>query len=143
MPFWRRDDEPAHERLAREGGLDIDATDPPPLDPEAPLEPHERIPFLAAFREVGIHGIHRQRTWDAVATAKAPALTGDQVAFVALPDGTLLVDHDVPEGALEPLAAALAHELDTHSPARALRRHGDGGGVAATRIEVQRLPEAI
>jgi hypothetical protein len=143
MPFWRRDDEPAHERLAREGGLDIEATESPALDPEAPLEPHERIPFLAAFREVGIHGIHRQRTWDAVATADAPALTGDQVAFVALPDGTLLVDDDVPEGALEPLAAALVHELDTPYRARAVRRDGDVWGVAANRIEVLRVPEEI
>ena len=143
MPFWRRDDEPAHERLAREGGVDLDAMESPPLDPEAPLEPHERIPFLAAFREVGIHGIHRQRTWDAVATADAPALSGDEVDFVALPDGTLLVDDDLPEGALEPLADALAPELDTPYRARAVRRDGDVWGVAANRIEVLRVPEQI
>jgi hypothetical protein len=143
MPFWRRDDEPAHERLAREGGLDVDATESPPLDPEAPLEPHERIPFLAAFREVGIHGIHRQRTWDAVATADAPELTGDAVDFVALSDGTLLVEDDVSEGALEPLAAALVQELDTPYRARAVRRDGDVWGVAANRIEVLHVPEEI
>lgn len=143
MPFWRRDDKPAHERMAREAGIDLDPSDTPPLDPEAPLEPHERIPFLAAFREVGIHGIHRQRTWDAVATADAPALTGDQVLFVALPDGTLLVGDDVPQGALEPLAAALAQELDTPYRARAVRRDGDIWGVAANRIEVLQVPEEI
>jgi hypothetical protein len=143
MPFWRRDDEPAHERLAREGGVDLDAAESPPLDPEAPLEPHERIPFLAAFREVGIHGIHRQRRWDAVATADAPALTGDEVDFVALPDGTLLVDDDVPEGALEPLAAALEPELDTPYRAQAVRRDGNVWGVAANRIEVLHVPEEI
>jgi hypothetical protein len=143
MPFWRRDDEPAHEQLAREGGIDLEATEPPRLDPEAPLEPHERIPFLAAFREVGIHGIHRQRTWDAVATADAPALTGDQVVFVALPDGTLLVNEDVPEGALEPLAAALGQELETPYRARAVRRDGEVWAIAGNRIEVLQVPEEI
>ncbi|HET6641757.1 MAG TPA: hypothetical protein VFG93_00645 [Gaiellaceae bacterium] len=143
MPFWRRDDEPAHERLAREAGIDLDAETHPPLDPEAPLEPHERIPFLAAFREVGIHGIHRQRTWDAVATADAPELQGDQLEFVALPDGTLLVDDDLPEGALEPVAQALGQELEAPYRARAVRREGDVWAVAGNRIEVLQVPEKI
>jgi hypothetical protein len=143
MPFWRRDDEPAHERLAREAGIDLDAETQPSLDPEAPLEPHERIPFLKAFREVGIHGIHRQRTWDAVATADAPELEGDELGFVALADGTLLVDDDLPEGALEPLAWALGQELETPYRARAVRRDGDVWAVAGTRIEVLQVPEEI
>jgi hypothetical protein len=143
MPFWRRDDEPAHERLAREAGIDLDAETQPPLDHEAPLEPHERIPFLAAFREVGIHGIHRQRTWDAVATADAPELEGDQLDFVALPDGTLLVDDDLPEGALEPLAQALGQELETPYRARAVRREGDVWAIAGNRIDVVQAPEEI
>jgi hypothetical protein len=143
MPFWRRDDEPAHERLAREAGIDLEAETQPPVDREAPLEPHERIPFLAAFREVGIHGIHRQRTWDAVATADAPELEGDQLDFVALPDGTLLVDDDLPEGALEPLAKALGQELEIPYRARAVRREGDVWAIAGNRIEVVQAPEEI
>jgi hypothetical protein len=143
MPFWRRDDEPAHERLAREAGMDLDAETQPPQDPEAPLEPHERIPFLAAFREVGIHGIHRQRTWDAVATADASELQGDQLDFVALADGTLLADDDVPEGALEPVAQALGQELEAPYRARAVRREGDVWAVAGNRIDVLEVPEEI
>jgi hypothetical protein len=143
MPFWRRDDEPAHERLAREAGMDLDAETQPPLDHEAPLEPHERIPFLAAFREVGIHGIHRQRTWDAVATADAPELEGDRLDFVALADGTLLVDDDLPDGALEPVAQALGRELEAPYRARAVRREGDVWAVAGNRIEVLQVPEEI
>ena len=59
MPFWRRE-EPLHERLAREGGLS-----------ERP--PHDTRP---RWGEVGIHGVHRQREWDAVATVDAPDLDG-------------------------------------------------------------------
>ena len=144
MPFWRRDDEPAHERLAREAGIDLDATgasDAP--DPDAPLEPHERIPFLAAFREVGIHGIHRQRRWDAVATAEAPDLHGDEVDFVSLPDRTLIVDQDVPDGALQELADALDRELPPPYRAKAVRREDGLWAVGGNRIDVVDVPEDV
>src|SRR3712207_776333 len=102
MPFWRRDDEePAHERLARDAGIDLGA-DAAPAD--APFPPSERIPFVGAIREPGIHGIHRQRQWDVVAAAAASEVPGDEAEFVALPDGTLLVDDAIPDGALTPLA---------------------------------------
>lgn len=141
MPFWRRDDdEPAHERLAREAGIDLESTG---SELEEPLEPHERIPFLGAFREVGIHGIHRQRKWDAVASANAPDLTVDEIEFVALPDGTLLVDDSVPDGALTPLAEALEEELSPPYEARAIRQNGEVWTVAATQIDVIEVPEEI
>lgn len=144
MPFWRRDEEPAHERLAREGGLDLDPADPSSAaPPEAPLEPHERIPFLAAFREVGIHGIHRQRTWDAVATAEAPGLEGTEVNFVTLPDGTVLVHDDVPHGALTPLADAIEQELSPPYRARAVRNEDAVWAVAANRLDVVAVPEEV
>ena len=145
MPFWSRgDDEPAHERLAREAGIDLDSTDSSlASDPDAPLEPHERIPFLGAFREVGIHGIHRQRRWDAVASAEAPELEGDEIDFVSLPDGTLLVDDAVREGALTPVAEALEEELPPPYRARAVRQDGAVWTVAANRIEVVEVPEEI
>lgn len=144
MPFWRREEEPAHERLAREGGLDANLSEPSSeSNPEAPLEPHERIPFLAAFREVGIHGIHRQRTWDAVATAEAPDLEGTQVDFVTLPDGTVLIEDDVPQGALTPLADALEHELSPPYRARAVRNEDAVWAVAANRLDVVDVPEEV
>lgn len=145
MPFWRRgDDEPAHERLAREAGIDLESTGSSlAADPDASLEPHERIPFLGAFREVGIHGIHRQRRWDAVASAEAPELKGDEVDFVALPDGTLLVDDAVPDGALTSLAEALEEELGPPYQAKAVRQEGEVWSVAANRIEVVKVPEEI
>lgn len=141
MPFWRRgeDEEPAHERLAREAGIDLGAEAPS----DEPLAPVERIPLLQAFREAGIHGLHRQRQWDAVATAEAPELPGDKLDFVTLPDGTLLVEDDVPDGALSPLADALEQELAAPYRAHAVRREGDVWGVAANRIEVVEVPEAV
>jgi hypothetical protein len=140
MPFWRRgeDEEPAHERLAREAGIDLGAE-----GPDEPLAPVERIPLLQAFREAGIHGLHRQRQWDAVATAEAPELPGEELDFVTLPDGTLLVEDDVPDGALSPLADALEQELTAPYRAHAVRREGDLWGVAANRIEVVEVPEAV
>jgi hypothetical protein len=140
MPFWRRgeDEEPAHERLAREAGIDLGAE-----GPDEPLAPVERIPLLQAFREAGIHGLHRQRQWDAVATAEAPELPGGELDFVTLPDGTLLVEDDVPDGALSPLADALEQELTAPYRAHAVRREGDLWGVAANRIEVVEVPEAV
>jgi hypothetical protein len=140
MPFWRRgeDEEPAHERLAREAGIDLGAE-----GPDEPLAPVERIPLLQAFREAGIHGLHRQRQWDAVATAEAPELPGEELDFVTLPDGTLLVEDDVPDGALSPLADALEQELTAPYRAHAVRREGDVWGVAANRIEVVEVREAV
>ena len=141
MPFWRRDDEePAHERLAREAGIDLDADLEPPA---GPFPPNERIPFVGAIREPGIHGIHRQREWDAVATAEAPDVPGEELDFVVLPDGTLLVDDAVPDGALSPLADAVEQSVPPPYRARAIRRDGLIWGIAANRIDVVEVPEEV
>jgi hypothetical protein len=81
---------------------------------------------------VGIHGVPRARRWDAVATAEAPGLTGDEAEFVVLPDGRLLGGQ-----AQVPLAGAL--ELEPPYRAEAVRRDGDLWAVAARRIEVARF----
>jgi hypothetical protein len=140
VPFWRRrgEEEPAHERLAREAGIDLGYE-----GAAHGVEPVERIPLLEAFREAGIHGLHRQRRWDAVASAEAPELDGDQIDFVTLPDGTVLVDDEVPEGALSPLADALEQELSPPYRASAVRREGVVWAVAANRIEVVAVPEDV
>ena len=119
MPFWRRE-EPLHERLAREGGL-------------TPRQP--RLPW----REVGIHGIARPREWDAVVTADAGELRGDEVVFVALPDGTLLVEEGDAEGDLNPLAAAVESALTAPYRARGVRRGESTWAVGGNRIDVIEL----
>jgi hypothetical protein len=93
--------------------------------------------------ETGIHGVPRPREWEAVATAEAPALRGDELDFVALPDGTLVVDDDFDAEALTPLADALEQSLSPPYRARAVRRGGDTWAVAANRIQVIEVPEPV
>jgi hypothetical protein len=113
-----RRSEPLHERLAREGGLVADpAAEPPP----------------PGWMETGIHGIHRERQWDAVVTVDAEGVQGDAVHFVALPDNTLLVDEDVDA---EPLAAALDDTVDPPYRAEAVRRSETQWAIGIRRIEV-------
>ena len=90
--------------------------------------PHDPGPH---WGEVGIHGIHRQREWDAVVTVLAPDLAGDELWFVALPDGRVVVDDD----AADPAAMVLS--LDRQAPyrAHAVRRDERLWAVAVRGIE--------
>jgi hypothetical protein len=124
MPIWRRE-EPLHERLAREGGL----------TERAPHDPGPR------WGEVGIHGVHRQREWDAVATVVAPELEGTEARFVTLPDGTLVTETDDLD--VEPLADALEASVQPPYRAQAIRRPDGLWAVAARRIDVVEVQEAI
>jgi len=116
---------PLHERLAREGGL----------EPRSPLEELDPRPPLL---ETGIHGVQRPRSWDATVTADAEGIDANEVAFVSLPDGTLLVEEG-PDTSLEPLAEAVERELRPPYRARAVRRSESLWAVQARRIEVLEL----
>ena len=115
--------EPLHKKLAREGHLE-ETGDPEPVDPG----PH--------WGAVGIHGVPRPRRWDAVAAAEAPGLRGDEVHFVTLPNGDLVVDEDEPDDTLAPLADAVEEAIQPPYRAEAVRRGGDAWAVAARRIQV-------
>ncbi|MGH2998287.1 MAG: hypothetical protein ACRDNM_03220 [Gaiellaceae bacterium] len=123
MSLFRRK-EPLHERLAREGGL---------VEREA--EPR------APWREVGIHGMQRAREWDATQMVDAPGIDGDAATFVALPDGSLLVEEGS-DSSLQPLADAIEQELKPPYRARAARQKGDLWAVQARRIEVLKIRNA-
>ncbi len=123
-PFWRRK-EPLHEQLAREGGL---------VEP-APHEPTSR------WGEMEIHGVHRERVWDAVATVDAPELDGDEAVFVALEDGALIAETDDLD--VEPLADALEATIEPPYRAEAVRREDGLWAVAARRIMVTAVPEDV
>jgi hypothetical protein len=129
VPFWRRR-RALHEELAE--GTDL-------LDWKSTHEPGTQV-----FKETldVLHG-GRPRRWDAVATAEAPDLRVDAVEFTALPDGALLVDDAVPEGALTPLADAVEQSLSSPYRAQAVRGEGDLWRVAANRIDVVEVPEEI
>jgi len=120
VPLFRR--EPLHERLAREGGLT-------PPDPRPP------------WQETGIHGLQRAREWDATVTGEAPGVEGNAARFVALPDGTLLVEEGA-EGSFEALAAIAEERAQPPYRARAARQVDDVWAVQVTRIEVLELPDA-
>jgi hypothetical protein len=134
LGFFKRE-RPIHQQLAEEGGLDY-ARDVADLSPREPIDP--RHPF---WQVVGIHGIPREREWDAVASAEAPGLPGDDVEFVALADGSLVVDEDIPDGALAPLADALSLSPPYH--AFALHQDADIWSVAAKRVQVVEVPEDV
>src|SRR5262249_34184348 len=120
MGLFRRS-EPLHKRLAREGGM----TGTPPID------------TTPKWGEAGIHGVPRPREWDASALVEAADLPGDKLSFVALPDGTLLVEG---EGDAETLAEALDGQIEPPYQAWGVRRDERVWGVAARRIEVAELP---
>src|SRR5215210_2277430 len=126
---WLRRERPLHERLADEGGLTT-----------REYEPHDTRP---RWGEVGIHGVHRQRRWDVVATAEAPELPGSRLQFVVLPDGSLLVDDELPDAELAPLADAVEDELEPPYRAEAARQSDDVWAVAARRIEVVDLEQDV
>lgn len=126
MRLFRRG-EALHEKLAREAGLDLEGR-----------PPHDTTP---RWGESGIHGVPRPREWDAVGMVEAASLQGDEFGFVALPDGTLLVEAgDADDEALNALADALS--LDPPYRATALRRNEATWAVGARRIEVAELADA-
>jgi hypothetical protein len=111
-PFWRRE-EPLHERLAREGGM------------------VERAPRSAWDDLVGIHGVHRQREYDAVLAVEADA-PGEEHEFVVL-DDEVLVDAELPDELLE------AFDLEPPYRVRAVRKSDRTWALAAKAIQVVQL----
>jgi hypothetical protein len=96
-----------------------------------PLDPGRD--WLAA----GITGLQRQREWDAVATAEGEGTPGDEVEFVALPDGTFVLESD---GGADPAPFAPALGDSIAAPYRALAvRRPDVWAVGAVTIDVERL----
>jgi hypothetical protein len=118
--------EPIHKKLARQARLDAEPA------PEPAVEPETR----GLWGVGSLHGVQRPRRWDVVGSVEAPELTGDEVYFVALPNGDVVVDEDVPENALSPLADAIEETLQPPYRVEAVRRDGEIWAVAARRIDV-------
>ena len=95
--------------------------------------------FTGVIPEAGIHGIPRERQYDAVATTDAPDAHGDSARFVALEDGSLLIEEG--EGDLTVLADAIEQEVARPYRATAVRRGETTWAIAAHRLRVVELPE--
>jgi hypothetical protein len=85
--------------------------------------------------KAGIHGVHRPREWDDIATLAAE-LEGERAEFVVL-DDKVIVEYG-PMG-VETLAGAIS--LDPPYRAEAVKREDGLWAVAARRIEVVILPD--
>lgn len=121
MGFFRR--EPLHRRLAREGGL---------LEGEAET-------LRPSWDKVGVHGISRPRAWDAVVTSGASGIGGTSVDFVALEDGTLVVEEEEGDADLSQLADAVEAKVAPPYRAHGVRQGDALWAVAARRIELARF----
>jgi hypothetical protein len=131
VPFLRRREKPLHEQLAEGTGL---------LEwrsKHAPVYP----PSFAGTLDV-LHG-GKPRRWDAVGTAEAAGLPGDALEFTALPDGTLLVEDELPDDALSPLVDFVEQAVAPPYRARAVRSEGDLWAVAANAIQVVEVTAEI
>jgi hypothetical protein len=115
---------PLHQRLAEEGGL---------------VDPPERALFTGVIGEAGIHGVPRQREYDAVVTTEAPDVEGASARFVGLEDGSLLLEEG--DGDVTPLADAIEQEVKRPYRATAVRRSVTQWAVAAHGLQVIELPE--
>jgi hypothetical protein len=131
VPFLRRREKPLHEQLAEGTGLLEWRSKHAPAYPQS----------FAGTLDV-LHG-GKPRQWDAVGTAEAPGLPGDTLDFAALPDGTILVEDELPEDALSPLVEVVEQALAPPYRARAVRTDGALWAVAANAIRVVEVTAEI
>ena len=96
--------------------------------------PHDPGPH---WGEVGIHGLHRQREWDAIATVERAA-EGSEAWFVVLADGAVVAEAGDTDPAPFRDVISVAPPLRAH----AVRRDGTTWVVAARRIETVELEDA-
>jgi hypothetical protein len=96
--------------------------------------PHDPGPH---WGEVGIHGLHRQREWDAIATVERGA-EGSEAWFVVLADGMVVAEAGDTDPAPFRDAVSVAPPVRAH----AVRRDGTTWVVAARRIETVELEDA-
>ncbi len=89
----------------------------------------------------GVMGVGPGRTWDAVVATHAPSLTGDSVTFVALEDGTLVVNEDVPDGSLTPVADQIEEMVSPPYRAAAARGEGDVWTAVAEKVLIVEIAE--
>jgi hypothetical protein len=135
--FFRRQ-ETLNRQLMREAGL-LPEQQAEPVEAASVATPTALPSPQESF--AGIHGRHRPREADVFVTADAPEIEGDSAQFVALPDGSLLVENGG-DSPLDPLAAAVESELRPPYRARAVRQSETLWAVEAKQLETISLPGA-
>jgi len=131
LGFFRR--EKLHERLSREGGLEEGGRKAASPEPLYTGPPEPGVP--------GYHGVQRPRRWDAVVMVEAPDIPGDETTFVVLADGAVVLDDELPEPAVEPIAEELDQLVEAPYRVEAVRRHGDVWAAAARRVHLVSIPD--
>ena len=125
-PLWRRE-KPLHEQLAEQGGLAV---------------PGEETRDVAPWHQAGIHGVPRPREYDVVVSVDVEGVAGDELSFVALEDGSLLLesDHDVQ---LDAFADVLDGMLAPPYRASAVRKGESTWAVAANSIQTVTIEDEV
>jgi hypothetical protein len=93
----------------------------------------------SALGEPAFHGVPRARRWDAVTTVDAPEVEGDEVKFVVVPDGSLIVDEETGDVNLGSFADAVERELAPPYRAHGVRQTASIWAVSAQKIRVARF----
>jgi hypothetical protein len=141
MRFFRRG-ETLNERLLREAGL-ADQQDDAAVEAEPPAPFDPLLTFRQQFDPVGgaLAGAlpPRARHWDTFVTVEAPHISGTEVEFVALPDGSILVEEEEGDAVLEPLATAVETNLAPPYRAKAVKQTDSLWAVSALKIQVAKL----
>lgn len=137
MALFRRRNETLNEQLLREAGLDPakELGDPQPA-PESPEPPRGPLDPTRGRDRISRHWDPGPRQWDAVVTARVTGLAGDQVGFVTLPNGDVIVEQEKGDDDLSPLADAVENKIEPPYRAAATRQGGDLWAVGAKRIQV-------
>jgi hypothetical protein len=90
----------------------------------------------------GLSSVTRDDPWDALVTAHAPGLSGEEIRFAVAPDGRTIADAGVSADAVAALGRAVARQLEAPFWAIAVPDEGDEWTAAATAAEILELPEA-
>jgi hypothetical protein len=134
--FRRRREETLNEILLHEAGLDAPAQRAAP-SPE-PFEPLAVREATASFPLAPLPS----RAWDVVTTCEAPNVQGDSVEFVALADGSLVVDEEQGDADLGPFADAVEAQLAPPYRAKGTRQSGSNWSVGANPVAIAQFEAA-
>jgi hypothetical protein len=126
--------------MMREAGLVHDHADLPPSTQTGRAE-HEDMWFgersLTFFERLsGEVTAPRPRRWDAVVSAQAPHVAGDELEFVTLPDGSIVIDDEEGDADLTTFAEAIERQMPRPYRVKGVRRDDGVWALAVRRIEV-------